>query len=186
MFFVFAWIFQKTWKFHIPRVGMEYGNAQITASTLAQVHSDKSNRVVGDVCRHARNCNIPRGVPSSPWGVAWRQSALSSDARPQRMWKAQEMDPVPIVKTLIRALVNHGCWWSQDWRLGHSWWSFWCTTNAFCRRSRLWSCQQPFCSVVGRSGTVRCVNHSTFRYRATAVDVQRPQRVALSRLSVHS
>ena len=108
--FVFAWFVSKTWKFHIPRVGMEYSNAQITASTLAQVHSEKSNRVVGDVCRHARNCNIPRGVPSSPWGVAWRQSALSSDARPQRMWKAQEMDLVPIVKTLIRALVNHGCW----------------------------------------------------------------------------
>ena len=95
------------------------------------------------------------------------------------MWKAQEMDLVPIVKTLIRALVNHRCWWSQDWRVGHSRWSFWCTTSAFCSRSGLWSCQQQFCSIVGRSGTARCVGHSTFRYRATAVDLQRPQRVAV-------
>ena len=66
--FVFAWLVSKTWKFHIPRVGMEYSNVQITASTLAQVHSEKSNRVVGDVWPSRKKLQHPTRCAVIPVG----------------------------------------------------------------------------------------------------------------------
>ena len=88
--FVFLRFVSKTSKFHIPRVGMEYGNAQatatITASTIAEGHSEKSDRVVGDVCRHARNCNIPQCVPSHGVRVRCRLMRVLGTSGRHRKW----------------------------------------------------------------------------------------------------